>query len=73
MTKLNEEIAKIIFYCHKLILFSKPAEREKIFKISLKYGMNKGDRFRLGNNSGVDDQLDAVTSVSGRSRCSKKF
>nr|QNH67968.1 ATP-binding cassette transporter subfamily G-like protein 2 [Brachionus plicatilis] len=33
--------------------------------------LKKGDRFRLGNNSGVDDQLDAVTSVSGRSRCSK--
>ncbi|RNA04576.1 hypothetical protein BpHYR1_004184 [Brachionus plicatilis] len=31
-----------------------------------------GYQFRLGNNSGVDDQLDAVTSVSGRSRCSKK-
>ncbi|RNA12236.1 hypothetical protein BpHYR1_029905, partial [Brachionus plicatilis] len=32
----------------------------------------RGYQFRLGNNSGVDDQLDAVTSVSGRSRCSKK-
>ncbi|RNA27645.1 hypothetical protein BpHYR1_014782 [Brachionus plicatilis] len=31
-----------------------------------------GYRFRLGNNSGVDDQLDAVTSVSGRSHCSKR-
>ncbi|RNA32260.1 hypothetical protein BpHYR1_036949 [Brachionus plicatilis] len=30
-------------------------------------------RFRLGNNSGVDDQLDTVTSVSGRSRCSKRI
>ncbi|RNA00563.1 hypothetical protein BpHYR1_011096 [Brachionus plicatilis] len=29
-------------------------------------------RFRLGNNSGVDDQL-TVTSVSGRSRCSKRY
>ncbi|RMZ92885.1 hypothetical protein BpHYR1_036478, partial [Brachionus plicatilis] len=31
-----------------------------------------GYRFRLGNNCGVDDQLDGVTSVSGRSRCSKR-
>ncbi|RNA38991.1 hypothetical protein BpHYR1_041668 [Brachionus plicatilis] len=35
--------------------------------------MKGGYRFRLGNNSGVDDQLDAVTSVSGRSRCSKRL
>ncbi|RNA12600.1 hypothetical protein BpHYR1_009086 [Brachionus plicatilis] len=31
-----------------------------------------GYRLLMGNNSGVDDQLDAVTSVSGRSRCSKR-
>ncbi|RNA34994.1 hypothetical protein BpHYR1_003211 [Brachionus plicatilis] len=46
---------------------------EKIFKISQQYGdewlnyinmKEKGYRFRLGNNSGVDDQLDAVTSVA---------
>ncbi|RMZ99031.1 hypothetical protein BpHYR1_012547 [Brachionus plicatilis] len=36
---------------------------------SLKWGY----RFRLGNNSGVDDQLDAVTSVSSWSRCSKRM
>ncbi|RNA04592.1 hypothetical protein BpHYR1_044019 [Brachionus plicatilis] len=33
----------------------------------------RGNRFRLGNKSGVDDQLEAVTSVSGRSRCSKRY
>ncbi|RNA19895.1 hypothetical protein BpHYR1_029273 [Brachionus plicatilis] len=44
---------------------------EKIFKLSLQYGTNRY-RFRLGTNSGVDDQLDAVTSVSGRSRCLKR-
>ncbi|RNA35101.1 hypothetical protein BpHYR1_034691 [Brachionus plicatilis] len=42
--------------CKQRIEGSKPAEGGKIFKISLQYGTN-GNRFLLGNNSGVDDQL----------------
>ncbi|RNA34021.1 hypothetical protein BpHYR1_023490 [Brachionus plicatilis] len=34
---------------------------------------NRGTGFDWVINSDVDDQLDAVTSVSGRSRCSKRY
>ncbi|RNA42767.1 hypothetical protein BpHYR1_021870 [Brachionus plicatilis] len=44
-------------------------EKPNGLRVSNASGGSRGYRFRLGNNSGVD----VVTSVSGRSRCSKRY